>query len=207
MSTGEEKAMNPYVTSCADLAKALSHPHRLTLLSLINEQGRTVEELASASALSFANTSQHLQQLKRHGLVQVRREGKHIVYSLSDGPVQSVLQSLRTFVDYTQEQIHRLSSDTAGSDAITFDELSERLKEGSIILLDVRPGDEFAAGHLPGAINIELDEMEAWQRKLPASSTVVAYCRGDFCMLSAEATMLLRSYGHKAHRLIGGYRE
>jgi len=119
--------------------------------------------------------------------------------------IAMTLHSLRTFVDYTQEQVHRLSADISDADAITFEELAERLKDGTIILLDVRPGEEFIAGHMPGAINIELDDIEAWQENLPENSTIVAYCRGAFCMLSDEATALLRAHGHKAHRLIGGY--
>lgn len=196
--------MNHYFTSCADVAKALSHPHRLALLSLMGEEGLSVEHLANSSELSFANTSQHLQQLKRLGLVQVRRDGKRVLYSLSGGPVIELLHALRAFVDDHQSQIHRLASRTEPSDAISLSELCERMKEGSVVLLDVRPGDEFAAGHLPGAINIELDQLDAWLKTLPHHSSIVAYCRGAMCMLSADAVTVLREHGHQAQRLLGG---
>ena len=196
--------MNRYALSCAEIAKALSHPHRLELLNLMGEVGLSVEQLANSSALSFANASQHLQQLKRLGLVQVRRDGKRVLYSLSEGPVPELLNALVAFVDHRQDQIHRLAADTESADAISLSELSERLKEGTVVLLDVRPGQEFEAGHLPGAVNIELEQLEDWLTTLPEHSTVIAYCRGAMCMLSADAVATLRAHGHQAQRLIGG---
>lgn len=163
-----------------------------------------MEHLASSCELSFANASQHLQQLKRLGLVQVRRDGKRVLYSLSDGPVTELLEALRAFVDQHQDQIHRLASGTEPSDAINLSELAQRMREGSVVLLDVRPGEEFAAGHLPGAINIELGELEVWLKTLPEHSSIIAYCRGAMCMLSADAVTVLRAHGHQAQRLLGG---
>lgn len=207
LSTEQALRMNHYFTSCADIAKALSHPHRLALLTLMSHEGVPVEYLASTCALSFANASQHLQQLKRMGLVQVRRDGKRILYSLSEGPVSELLKALIAFVDHRQEQVHRLASGSDASDAITLGELSERMRDGSVVLLDVRPGQEFAAGHLPGAVNVELDALEAWLKTLPQHSSVIAYCRGAMCMLSADAVAMLRAHGHAAQRLLGGMPE
>lgn len=196
--------MNSYTTSCADLAKALAHPHRLSLLNLVGDMEQSVEQLANASGLSFANTSQHLQQLKRLGLVQVRRDGKRVLYTLGEGPVQELLQALIAVVDHRQDQVRRLTSSAGGAEAISISELMERMKNGSVVLLDVRPGDEFAAGHLPGAINMEIGNLSAWLDELPGRTEVVAYCRGALCMLSADAVALLRARGHSACRLDGG---
>ncbi|BAO64352.1 MULTISPECIES: ArsR/SmtB family transcription factor [Pseudomonas] len=193
----------------AELARILGHHHRLILLEHIARGEQPVERLVEASGLSVANTSQHLQQLRRGGFVQTRRDGKRVLYSLSQGPLAALLGGLRQYVDYNHGQIRELLADSEQQpgrlEGISREELRQRLQEGGMTLLDVRSPQEFDLGHLPGAINIPVEELEQRLAELPAGQELVAYCRGPYCVLSHNAAALLRAKGFRVRRLDDGF--
>ncbi len=193
----------------AELARTLASAQRLLLLEHIAQGERSVERLAELSGLSIANASQHLQQLRRAGFVETRRDGKRVLYRLGTGPVIGLLSALRQHAEHNRAQIHGLVVDRLHQpdrlEAISREELLLRLREGGITLLDVRPEDEFASGHLPGAINIPIEELERRLAELPAGSAVVAYCRGPYCTLSFDAVTVLQRKGFAARRLESGF--
>ncbi len=196
----------------AQIATALAHPHRLELLELIAQGERSVEELAHRGGLSIANASRHLQILRRARLVEPRREGKRMLYSLiCDSDVIALLGSLGRVGEHNVAEIERIMSTYFRArdslEPVSRKMLLERLRSGSVTLLDVRPADEFAHGHLPGALNVPLAELDAALAKLPRNQAVIAYCRGPYCVLSYEAVAALRSKGLKAYRLEEGYPE
>jgi len=195
----------------ASVAKALAHEHRLELIEHLGQGERSVERLAELSGLSIANASQHLQQLRRAGLVASRRDGKHVLYRLADDAVVTLLAALRGIAERTVGEVEKV---VAGyfrkrdeMEPVSRKELVRRLKDGSVTVLDVRPEDEFALGHLPGAINIPLKELEKRLAELPKRREVVAYCRGPYCVLSFEAVAALRQRGFKVRRLEDGLPE
>ncbi|WP_339070156.1 metalloregulator ArsR/SmtB family transcription factor [Pseudomonas idahonensis] len=193
----------------AELARILGHHHRLILLEHIARDEQPVERLVEASGLSVANTSQHLQQLRRGGFVQTRRDGKRVLYSLSPGPLVSLLDALHQYVDYNHGQIRQLLADSEQQpmrlEGISREELRQRLQEGGMTLLDVRSPEEFAQGHLPGAINIPMADLEQRLAELSTDQELVAYCRGPYCVLSQNAAALLRAKGFKVRRLDEGF--
>lgn len=193
----------------AELARTLGNAHRLILLEHIAQGERPVERLAELAGLSVANASQHLQQLRRAGFVATRRDGKHVYYRLGTAPIAGLLNALGAVAQHNRGEMRRLVADSQdrrdGLEAISRDELLSRLGEGSMTLLDVRPADEFAQGHLPGAINIPADELLQRIGELPADHEIVAYCRGPFCVLSSDAVTALRAHGLRARRLDAGF--
>ncbi|WP_392431401.1 ArsR/SmtB family transcription factor [Yersinia sp. HM-2024] len=198
-------------TEMADVGRVLANTHRLILLDHIAQGERSVENLAELAGLSVANTSQHLQHLKRAGFVLGRREGKHVLYRLGKGPILPVLDALQHYAVHNHSEIRGLVADAFRRreylEAITHDELLSRMQEGSIILLDVRPEDEYNQGHLPGAIHIPVEELDSRLVELAPNQEVVAYCRGAYCMLSEKAVALLRAEGRLARRWIAGFPE
>lgn len=206
--------MNPKQTLFAQfaaVAKAAAHPHRLEILEQLAQGERNVEVLADRIRASIANTSQHLQQLRRAGLVTARRDGKFIFYCLADAPVLDLLASLRRIAERQSAEVERIVRsyfDNRDSlDAVSRTELLDRLKAGIVTLLDVRPEDEFALGHLPGAVNIPLGELKRRLADLDPDHEIVAYCRGPYCVLSYEAVALLRTRGFNIRRLEDGLPE
>lgn len=193
----------------AELARTLGHAHRLILLEHIAQGERAVERLAELSGLSVANASQHLQHLRRAGFVQTRRDGKRVLYRLGSGPIVGLLAALREYAEHNRSEIRQLVADSVGQrerlEAISREELLGRMQEGSVTLLDVRPDDEFALGHLPGAINIPVEELGRRLAELPRKQEIVAYCRGPYCVLSANAVAALRAKGFRARRLENGF--
>ena len=193
----------------AELARALASPHRLMLLDHIAQGERPVERLAELAGLSVANASQHLQQLKRSGFVQTRRNGKQVLYRLGSGPVLPLLAALRHYGEHNRSEIRALIADSFGRrdqlEAIDRDELVSRLDTGDVTLLDIRPEEEFRQGHLPGAISMPLDALTNRLAELPPGREVVAYCRGPYCVLSFDAVAVLRAKGLKARRFDGGF--
>jgi len=193
----------------AGVAKALGHEYRLELVDLVSQSERSVEALTQLTGLPVATVSQHLQQLKRAGLVTARKDGKYVYYRVSDDSVATLIAALRTVAENNLAEVQRLVrayfGQTEGLESIDREELVERLKAGSVVLLDVRPAEEFAAGHLPGAINIPTDELEQHLADLPTDREIVAYCRGPYCALSVEAVKTLTERGLKARRLEDGY--
>ncbi|GGG17727.1 ArsR family transcriptional regulator [Caldovatus sediminis] len=167
--------------------------------------------LAERCGQPFANTSQHLQQLRRAGLVAVRRQGKHAIYRLADDAVLALLSALRRVAERNLAEVGQIVAtyfaDRSRLEAVSRDELLARLAAGDVVLLDVRPEDEYAAGHLPGALNVPLDRLDAAIATLPRDREVVAYCRGPYCVLSVEAIEALRARGFRARRLEDGFLE
>jgi rhodanese-related sulfurtransferase len=168
-----------------------------------------VEELSEETGMSFANTSQHLKALREAQLVDVRREGLYARYRLADEHVFALWQALRNLGAARLADIRRIVdaylTDRESLRAITCEELTRRLKDRSVVLLDVRPVGEYRAGHLPGARSIPLEEMRARLREIPKKKEIVAYCRGPYCVFADEAVGLLRAHGRKAARLEIGF--
>lgn len=195
----------------AAVARALGHAHRLELIEHLAQGERTVETLARRSELSVANASQHLQQLRRAGLVASRREGRHVIYRLSDDAVLTLFSSLRTVAERNVAEIDRIVrsyfTDLDDLEPVSREALLARLRDGRVTVLDVRPADEFAMGHLPGALNVPLDTLEQRLQELDPDQEIVAYCRGAYCVLSFEAVAALRGRGFNVHRLEDGYPE
>lgn len=195
----------------AAVAKALGHAHRLALLEFVAQGERSVDSLAERTGLTIGNASQHLQRLRRAGLVTSRREGKRVLYRLSDESVVGLLAALRQTAERNIAEVQRvLDGYFHARDAlepVSREELVARLRDGLVTLLDVRPGDEFAAGHLPGAVNIPLRELAERLAELPRDREIIAYCRGPYCVLSFEAVAALRERGFEVRRFEAGYPE
>jgi rhodanese-related sulfurtransferase/DNA-binding transcriptional ArsR family regulator len=193
------------------VAKATAHPLRLELLEQLAQGERSVETLADRAQLSVANASQHLQQMRRAGLVSTRREGKFVLYRLADDAVLDLLASLRRVAEAQSAEVERVVRgyfhDRDSLEAVSREDLKQRLDAGTVTILDVRPADEFALGHLPGAFNLPLGELAQRLADLPPGQEVVAYCRGPYCVLSYEAVALLREHGFTARRLEDGLPE
>ena len=193
------------------VAKAMSNGNRLELLEFLAQGERSVDALAKVSGLSIANTSQHLQQLRQAGMVTSRKEGQKVIYRLSGDDVIALLDSLRDVAERHLAEVNRLVDDFLkvkdDLEPLPADTLLERVKDGLVTILDVRPVEEFEAGHLPGAINIPLADLESHLDKIDSGKEVVAYCRGPHCVLAFDAVALLRNRGLDARRLDGGLPE
>jgi rhodanese-related sulfurtransferase/DNA-binding transcriptional ArsR family regulator len=195
----------------AAVAKSLSHPHRLELLEQLAQGERSVEVLADRTGLSVANASQHLQQMRRAGTVASRRDGKFVFYRLAEDAVLDLLAALRRIAERNLAEVERVVrgyfNERDSLEAVSREELLARMRAGMVTILDVRPEDEFALGHLPGALNIPLRELTARLGELDPAQEIVAYCRGPYCVLSYEAVAALRACGFKVRRLEDGLPE
>jgi DNA-binding transcriptional ArsR family regulator len=191
------------------MGKAFSSPRRLELLDLLAQGPRTVEELARASDQSNANTSQHLQALHAAGMVTREREGTRVRYSLAGDEALGLWLALRSASAAQLAEVERAARDYLGEpvEAIGRGELLERLKRGDVVLVDVRPEEEFAAGHIDGARSVPLEELERRIAELPPDQDVVAYCRGPFCAYAHEAVRQLQAAGRSALLLQDGWPE
>ena len=199
-------------TSLAEVAQALGHAHRLELLEHIAQGERSVEELSTRVNLSFANTSRHLQILRRARLVDTERRGKRVMYRLGgDAEVVDLMRALGRVGERNVAEVGRVMTDYFHArdalEAVSRKDLISRLRHGLVMVLDVRPEDEFALGHLPGALNIPLGKLEQRLGELPADREIIAYCRGPYCILSFEAVAALRARGYLVRRLEDGYPE
>jgi rhodanese-related sulfurtransferase len=196
----------------AEVAQALGHAHRLELLEHVAQGERSVEELSGRANLSFANTSRHLQILRRARLVDTERRGKHVLYRLAgDTEVVELMRALGRVGERNVAEINRVMTDYFHArdalEPVSRKDLLSRLRKGLVTVLDVRPEDEFALGHLPGALNIPLGKLKHRLGELPADREVIAYCRGPYCVLSFEAVAALRARGYRVRRLEDGYPE
>ncbi len=193
----------------ARIGKGLSSGRRLELLELLAQGERTVEELAAETGMSVANTSQHLKALREAQLVEVRREGLYARYRLANEKVFALWQALRDLGSVRLTEIRHIVetylTDRETLHGITCKELHQRLKDRSVVLLDVRPEREYQAGHVAGARSIPLAELRARLKELPKRKEIVAYCRGPYCVYADEAVTLLRLRGRKATRLETGF--
>ena len=195
----------------ARVALALGSQGRLQILEFVAQGERSVDALAAMSGLSVANTSKHLQALRQAGLVSARKEGLRVYYSLAGDDVVALVSALRAVAEQRVAEVERLVrlwlAHRDEMEPIPATELLERAKKGLVTVLDVRPAEEYAAGHIPGAINVPVDKLEAFLSRLPKRKEVVAYCRGPYCLMSFEAVEKLRSRGLRARRLQNGLPE
>jgi rhodanese-related sulfurtransferase len=192
----------------ARVGKALSSPRRLEIVDLLAQGERTVEEIARETSISVASASQHLQALKAARMVEARREGLYMHYSLADEDVFRTWQAVRALAESRLSEIDGLVEaylvDRDALEAVDASDLLERLRDGSVVVLDVRPEEEYRAGHIPGALSVPVDALEAALKTLPRDREVVAYCRGPYCVFSDEAVAFLRARGYRARRLRQG---
>lgn len=192
-------------------AKAVAHPKRIELVELVAQGERSVEALATATGMSVTNTSAHLQVLRRAGLVESRREGTRVLYRLAGEEVTAFLVSLRDLARSRVAEVGRVVADYFAArddlEPVGRAELAERAARGEVVILDVRPHEEYVAGHIPGALSVPLDQLEAALSRLPKRREIVAYCRGPYCVLAPEAVKLLRAKGFRARRLEDGMPE
>lgn len=193
----------------ATMGKAFASPRRLELLDLLAQGPRTVDDLAQAADQSTANTSQHLQALHAAGMVVREREGNRVRYSLAGDDVLALWLALRDASAARLAEVERAARDYLGEDveAIDRDELLARMRTGDVVLIDVRPPEEFQAGHIDGAHSVPLDELQSRLSELPDDREIVAYCRGPFCAYAHEAVRTLQHQGRPARRLADGWPE
>ena len=196
----------------AEIAQALGHAHRLELLEHLGQGERSVEELASRTGLTFANTSRHLQILRRARLAEPRRDGKRMLYSLAgDEQIVPLLQALGRVGERNIAEIERVMATYFRArdemEPVSRQDLLARMRDGLVTVLDLRPEDEFTLGHVPGARNVPLAALEQCLTDLPKDREIVAYCRGPYCVLSFEAVAILRVRGFRVRRLEDGYPE
>lgn len=195
----------------ARIGKAVSAPRRLELLDLLRQGPQTVEVLARKAGLSVANTSRHLHVLCGARLVEGKRAGRYVTYSIADRAVRDYLDSMRSLAEDRLAEVERIKrrflEGHDGLDPVDRDDLLERVRRGIVTVLDVRPADEYKNGHIPGAISIPLKELEAHLSSLPKDQEIVAYCRGPYCVLAVQAVEILRRKGFHALRLEDGVEE
>jgi rhodanese-related sulfurtransferase len=192
----------------ARLGKATSSPKRLELLDLLCQGPRTVEALAGQAAVSVANASQHLQVLRAARLVDAEKKGLYVEYRLANDEVCKFFIALRGLAETRLAEIDRVTreylDERGAMEAVDGEELGRRVKNGEVTILDVRPAEEYRAGHIPGALSIPIDELKARLKELPKNREIVAYCRGPYCIMAVEAVELLRKKGFTAHRMEQG---
>ena len=205
---GTRAAKNELHDAFAQVGKALANGHRIELLDLLAQGERSVEVLASRADISVALASAHLQALRRAGLVASRRDGNFVLYRLADDDAYALLASLRTVASRLGEA-ERAAQRFLGApqEAVSRAELVSRVRAGEAVVVDLRPADEFEAGHIAGALSIPLSELEMRLAELPADVEIVAYCRGPYCAMSPQAVALLERAGRRARRLEDGYPE
>jgi len=193
----------------ARISRALASPRRLELVDLLAQGERTVEALARLTGMSVANTSRHLQILRAARLVTVRRAGLFAHYRLAGEGVFTVWQSVRDLgvarLASVRELLESHFGERRGLEPVGLPDLLDRLRAGDVVLLDTRPEEEFRAGHIPGALSMPLEELEARLHVLPMDQEVVAYCRGPYCVFSDEAVAVLRASGYRARRFSLGF--
>jgi rhodanese-related sulfurtransferase/DNA-binding transcriptional ArsR family regulator len=198
-------------TNLARIGTALSSPTRIEFLELLAQAERNVEQLATLTGATVANTSQHLQKLRQAGLIVGRKEGLYVFYRLAGDEVVGLLSAIgrvgEAYVAEVERIVRLYLAQKDDLEPVPAKELLARVRKGLVTVLDVRPPEEYAAGHLPGAINIPIHELEKRLRELPKRQEVVAYCRGPYCLMSYDAVSLLRKKGIKARRLEAGLPE
>lgn len=189
----------------ARIGKSLSSPKRLELLDLLSQGPKSVEELSKATTMSVANVSQHLQTLFKSKLVTSHKKGNYVIYELMDEVIVDFLEALHTLSEKQYMEVQQIKqafiNENQGLNDISLEELNERMEEGEILLLDVRPKTEYESNHIPGAISVPMDELTERISSLPKNKEIVAYCRGTYCLMSTEAVKLLNDRGLEASRL------
>ena len=194
----------------ARIGKALASARRVELLDLLCQGERSVDSLARTSGMTVTNTSQHLQALRASGLVETRREGTKVIYRVADDDVCRFFFALRELASNHLAEVDQFVYrylEGFGFESLTREALFVRMKEGAVMLVDVRPPEEYAAGHIAGAVSVPLELLEALLDTLPMDVEIVAYCRGPYCQLSSQALEILRAHGLRAQRLVDGFPE
>jgi len=193
----------------ANMVKAMANSHRLEIIDLLGQAERSVDEIATETGMSIANASQHLQVLKQSQLVQIKRKGNFILYSLANDNVYKSWRDLREIGMESLAEVEKIVKDfrtrKSTLEPVRIDELLSKMESSNIILLDVRPEQEFKAGHIPDAINIPIDQLAKRINKLKKTKQYIAYCRGPFCVFADDAVQLLTQKGFRARRLEEGY--
>jgi rhodanese-related sulfurtransferase/DNA-binding transcriptional ArsR family regulator len=208
MTTPNRRFKDAIYAQFARLGKAVSAPKRLELLDLLCQSPRTVEALAEQAAISVANTSQHLQVLRAARLVEADKRGLYVEYRLADDEVSRFFKSFSGLAESRLAEVERVTREyferPGTMEVVASEELLRRVGRGEVTVLDVRPAEEFRAGHIPGALSIPVGELAGRLKELPKNREVVAYCRGPYCVMAVEAVEVLRKKGFKAHRLEQG---
>lgn len=208
MTTPNRRFKDAIYEQFARIGKAVSSPKRLELLDLLCQCERTVEALAAETGMTVANTSQHLHVLRAARLVDAEKEGLYVKYRLTDDAVCEFFRNMRSLGERRLAEIHEITRQffegREGLEPVDRDSLLERVREGEVTVLDVRPVEEHRAGHIPGAISIPLKELEHRLSELPRDQEIVAYCRGPYCVLAVQAVQMLRAKGFRAVRLEDG---
>ena len=208
---GDRAAKNALFDAFAQLAKAMANGRRAELVDVLAQGERHVEDLASEIDQSVANTSHHLQTLAPAGLVTTRREKTRIYYRLASEETEQLWASIRAVTQTHHDHIDELAADYLGNrsalEQISRDELAQRLEDGGLVIIDVRPEPEYAAGHIAGAVSIPIDQLASSVRHLPPDVEIVAYCRGPYCVFADDAVRLLRRRRRTAYRLQDGFPE
>lgn len=208
MTTPHRRFKDAIYEQFSRLGKAVSAPKRLELLDLLCQGPRTVEALAEQAAISLANASQHLQVLRAARLVDAEKKGLYVEYRLADDEVGRFFVGLRRLADARLAEVDQVTREyfeqRGALEAVEGNELLRRVRAGEVTVLDVRPPEEYRAGHIPGALSIPVGELEARLRELPKDREVVAYCRGPYCVMAVEAVEILRKKGFTAHRMEQG---
>jgi rhodanese-related sulfurtransferase/DNA-binding transcriptional ArsR family regulator len=208
MSLSHRQFKDAIYEQLARIGKAVSAPKRIELLEILGQGPRTVEALAKLADLSVANASQHLKALRAARLVDAEKKGLFVEYRLADDSVGRYLLSTQTLADARLAEIRQLTRDfleaRGALEPVNREDLVRRVREGEVIVLDVRPSEEYAAGHIPGAVSVPIGELKARLKELPKGKEIVAYCRGPYCIMSIDAVELLRKRGYKASRMEQG---
>lgn len=189
----------------ARIGKSLSSPKRLEILDILSQGPKSVEALSKAAGMSVANVSQHLQTLSNSRMVKFQKKGNYVIYELADTAISDFLNSLHTLSEKQYVEVQQIKQEflnaNLGMAGISLEELKERMEKGEILLLDVRPKEEYEEAHIPGAVSIPIEELREKLSVLPSNYDVVAYCRGPYCLMSVEAVELLKRRGINALRL------
>jgi rhodanese-related sulfurtransferase/DNA-binding transcriptional ArsR family regulator len=205
MSTTKRAFKNQLYEQFARIAKALAHQHRIELIDLLAQGERSVEDLAAETDLPIANVSQHLQVLRMAQMVEIRRQGSHKFYRVADGKVFEIWRTIRAFGQERLAEVERVVKSFFGDrellEPLSAEQLRKRIKDGDVVVLDVRPENEFASGHIEGAISIPIRDLKRRLKELPRKREIVAYCRGPYCVYAHEAVAELTARGFKARRL------
>jgi rhodanese-related sulfurtransferase len=208
MPTPQRRFKDRIYEQFARLGKAVSAPKRLELLDLLCQGPRTVEAIAEQASLSVANASQHLQILRAARLVEAEKKGLYVEYRLADDEVCRFFHALRGLAESRLAEVdqvtHAYFQQRGAMEAVPGDELLRRVKSGEVTVLDVRPIEEYRAGHIPGALSVPLADLKTRLKELPKDRDVVAYCRGPYCVMAVDAVELLRKKGFRAHRMEQG---
>lgn len=208
MSLSNRQFKDAIYEQLARIAKAVAAPKRLELLELICQGPRTVEALARQAGISVANASQHLRILRASRLIDAEKKGLFVEYRIADEEVGRFFLAIRTLAESRLAEIERVTRDFLNErgalEAVDREELIRRARSGEVVVLDVRPSEEYAAGHVPGAVSVPLGELKSRLKELPKGKEIVAYCRGPYCVMSIEAVELLRKQGFRAQRMEEG---